>query len=88
MEIIMDTNNIKEKLIKTIKKTSQEELLFDIKDTTNIFTDLSFDSFKMITLLIEIESTFNVSIDEDDYDYEKISTIGELIKMIAGKVNG
>lgn len=84
----MDTNNIKEKLIKTIKKTSQEELLFDIKDTTNIFTDLSFDSFKMITLLIEIESTFNVSIDEDDYDYEKISTIGELIKMIAGKVNG
>ena len=84
----MDTNNIKEKLIKTIKKTSQEELLFDIKDTTNIFTDLSFDSFKMITLLIVIESTFNVSIDEDDYDYEKISTIGELIKMIAGKVNG
>ncbi len=84
----MDTNNIREKLIKTIKKTSQEELLFDIKDTTNIFTDLSFDSFKMITLLNEIESTFNVSIDEDDYDYEKISTIGELIKMIAGKVNG
>ena len=88
MEIIMDTNNIKEKLIQTIKKISQEELLSDIKDTTNIFTDLSFDSFKMITLLIEIESTFDISIDADDYDYEKISTVGELIKMIAGKVNG
>lgn len=84
----MDTNNIKEKLIQTIKKISQEELLSDIKDTTNIFTDLSFDSFKMITLLIEIESTFDISIDADDYDYEKISTVGELIKMIAGKVNG
>lgn len=84
----MDTNNIKETLIQTIKKISQEELLSDIKETTNIFTDLSFDSFKMITLLIEIESTFDISIDADDYDYEKISTVGELIKMIAGKVNG
>lgn len=83
----MDTNTIKEKLFQTIKNVSQEELPSDINDFTNIFMDLSFDSFKMITLLIEIEQAFDISIDADDYDYEIISTLGELIKMIAGKVN-
>lgn len=83
----MSANEIKENLINVINKVMELDLPFDLVDATNIFIDLSFNSFKMIELLIEIESVFKIHIEADDYDYEKISTIEELVKMISGKIN-
>lgn len=59
-----------------------EEKTFEINENTNLIYDLGFDSFKLVTLIIEVETHFNIIIEDNDLDIDKIALVGYLNKLI------
>ncbi|MCQ2478614.1 MAG: phosphopantetheine-binding protein [Clostridia bacterium] len=55
-----------------------------ITESTEIIKDLQMNSFDIITLLGELESEYGISFAQEDID--GISTIGDLVACIKGKL--
>lgn len=69
------------KVLDILKKVNAKyqniEYDMDIK-----FIDLGMDSLEFIKFLVLIEEEFCIEIDDEYLDKEKISTLGELMKII------
>ena len=70
-----------------IRISGEDLLLDDISCETILTSDLEFNSVKMISLIVEIESFFNIRFDDEDLDLGKISVYGSLYKMVEKMVN-
>ena len=56
---------------------------FDVKDPTQtLVSDLSFDSLRMVTLLIMIEDTFDIELDQSDMNPFLLITIHDVINLV------
>lgn len=42
------------------------------------------DSIRFVSLIIEIETTFNMEIDEDDFEISKLDTVEKIIDLVSG----
>ena len=51
-----------------------------IEDNMSISSDLGIDSFSLISMIVEIEESFNVEIPE--YELGKFQTLNDLFKYI------
>lgn len=60
----------------------------DVKiiDETVLTSDLGFDSVQIISLIVELESQFNIEIDDDDLDIEKLTVYSSLYNMVTNKL--
>ena len=76
----MNDLDIKTKLIKCIKDTSAYDE--DIKEIDNLRNDLGYDSLEIVSLIFEIEETFNITFDSSDLTFENMETIKDLINLI------
>ncbi len=52
----------------------------DLTENSNINTDTNIDSMSMILLVTKVESAFDVTIPEEDWD--KIVTVGQLADKV------
>lgn len=66
--------------------SNQEISISDIKSETILTTDLGFDSVKIIELIVEIETAFDIEIDDDDLDIEKLTIFGKLNNLVKSKI--
>jgi acyl carrier protein len=60
---------------------------FDFKSSNDYIEDGMLDSFDLITLVSELDSTFNISIDGMDIipdNFKNMDTIAELVKKNGG----
>lgn len=57
-----------------------------IVDTANFTNDLGADSLDVVELVMEFEKAFGIEISDDDAG-DKISTVGEAIKYIEGRIS-
>lgn len=79
--------DFKEKLKRIIAEISSVEIeISEINDDTVLTNDLSFDSVQIISLIVEIESHFDIEIEDDDLDIEKLTVFKNLTDMIANKL--
>ncbi len=79
-------SDIKYEIIKIIESIIEQKIgLFD--PNLNIFNNLGFNSLKLITLLLTLEKQFNIKIEENDFDYNKIDTLENIYNFIAEKIN-
>ena len=77
----------KKKLEKIITKIASMEVdVCEINDNTILTRDLGFDSVQIISLIVEIESQFDIEIEDDDLDIEKLTVFKNLIDMISNKL--
>ena len=70
-----------------IKAIIVDKLVIDESEVTNdsnFMSDLGADSLDTVELIMEFEKEFDLQIPDDDA--EKITTVGEAIKYIEGKV--
>jgi len=70
-----------------VKQIIVEQLGVDeaeVTPTASFIDDLGADSLDTVELVMEFEKTFNLSI--PDEDAEKISTVGDAVRYISGKV--
>lgn len=77
--------SIKERLYKLILDLSEKDDAI-ITDKTNLIDDLSFDSVLMVSMIVEIESKFGITLDDDDLELDILSSVEQLEKMINQKV--
>ncbi len=69
-----------------VKKIVSDKLKIDVENIRldSKFNDLGADSLETMDLIMAFEDTFNISI--EDQDMANITTVGEAINFIKGKV--
>lgn len=77
--------NIEKKLEELVKTYIVEKE--ELKANTDLFIDLGIDSISMINLIVDIESEFNIEIEDDDLDFETISQFGNLCLIVEKYLN-
>lgn len=86
----------KEKILDNVKehKSIEDKILelFIKQKNTNIdkqtlFEELLLDSIEFVSIIVEVETIYNIEFDDDYMQYSKYKTVGDFIKYIAYKVN-
>lgn len=81
--------NIEEKVKAILSELSGEDT---IDNTSALQNELALDSLMMVTLLMEIEDTFAIELDESDmnpFDLETVQSVIDLVmKYCGGDKNG
>jgi len=76
----MVTSDILKKIL--IKVCEKEIDLTQLNETDNLFEYYEMDSLEIVNFLFEIETTFNIVLEDEDYNPEKVGTVTNLIKLI------
>lgn len=78
---------LQEELKKVIINVATSNInVSDINDDTVLTRDLGFDSVQIISLIVEIEAQFNIEIEDEDLDIEKLTVFNNLYSTIAKKL--
>lgn len=72
--------NIETKIKEILCELSGEET---IENTDYLQGDLALDSLMMVTMLVEIEETFEIELDEADMNPFDLGTVQNVIDMVA-----
>lgn len=72
--------NIETKVKEILYQLSGEET---IENTDHLQGDLALDSLMMVTMLVEIEETFAIELDEADMNPFDLGTVQNVIDMVA-----
>ena len=80
----MDKQEIFEKFIELIREYVKEaDRLENAEMGTEIIQDLKVNSARLVDIIIKVEDTFDIEIEDDDAD--KIKTIGDAVEIIDNK---
>ncbi len=74
LELIYDVGRVEMELEEVEKILSN--------DNANLMDDLSLDSFLMVELIVEIETTFDIEFDMNDLNINKLKIYGNLKQFI------
>ena len=81
----MKTQEIFEKFVELIEEyVKEKEKLEAAAMDTAIIGDLKVNSARLVDIIIKVEDTFDIEIEDDDAD--KIKTIGNAVDIIEGKL--
>lgn len=72
--------NIETKVKEILCELSGKET---IENTDHLQGDLALDSLMMVTMLVEIEETFEIELDEADMNPFDLGTVQNVIDMVA-----
>lgn len=59
----------------------------EVVETANITNDLGADSLDIVELIMDFEKAFGIEISDEDAG-DSISTVGDAINYIEGRING
>lgn len=59
----------------------------EVVETANITNDLGADSLDIVELIMDFEKAFDIEISDEDAG-NNISTVGDAIQFIEGRING
>ena len=59
----------------------------DINESDNIVKDLCADSLDIVELIMDFESKFGISIEEEDDDDSNVAVVGNIIDRVCEMVN-
>ncbi len=71
--------NIEEKVKGILSELSGEDT---VKSEATLQGDLALDSLSMVTLLIQIEETFGIELDESDMNPFELNTVSSVIELV------
>jgi acyl carrier protein len=81
------SNEIMEKVVDLLMKEADTDLEKDkITESTRLRDDLGLDSMQAVTLIMDMEDEFDISV--EDEEVAEIKTVGELVKIITEKQSG
>lgn len=79
--------DINEQLKQIICEVATRDIdISEITENTVLTMDLAFDSVQIISLIVELESKFDIEIEDDDLDIEKLTVYQNLSDMIKRKI--
>lgn len=77
-------NEFEMKIEKIVKNGTENYMLSEFKETTNLFEDLGYDSISIMKLIIDIEEEFGIELDMEYFDIDDL-TIAKLKNMVKSK---
>ena len=78
---------IESKLQELIVSSGEDVDFKKINEDTDLVRDFNFDSINLIQLVVNIEKTFNIEINDEDLAIEKISQYKGLVMMLEDKLS-
>lgn len=76
----MRKEEISNKIFQIVRKIVTNEEALNLKYDDDIRYML--DSIQFVTLIVEIESTFNVEVRDEDFEIEKLGSIEKITELI------
>lgn len=77
---------IKTTLKNIVVKHSRREIMLDqVNEETNLSNDLGFDSIQIIEMIVDIETVFGITIEDEDLDLHTLFNFGLLEALIIKK---
>jgi acyl carrier protein len=77
-----------EKKLKEVIASCGNYVIFEnINDDTDLVRDFNFSSIDIIQLVVELESAFDIEIDDDDLLIESLAPYKSLIEILKLKLN-
>lgn len=67
---------------KMVAALSGEITINEIKDDTNLFLELGFDSIMLVQLLADIEEHYGILFKDEDMDTDNLSTVSALVETV------
>jgi len=81
-------SEIEVRLKKVIVKNSRKEILDnEIADNSSLTADFGVDSLQMIEMIVDIESEFDITIDDEDTEMDVLTKYGPLKELIIKKIS-
>lgn len=77
-----ETDFTLKKLISSFAEKNTDHETVEIKNDTDLLTDLLFDSMMLIQLVIKIEQTFGIEFDDSMLDFQTLTKYNELLDYI------
>ena len=59
----------------------------DVKTTSRLANDLGLDSLDVLEITMFMEDRLNITIDENEFDYDKFITVQDLIDAAEKQIN-
>lgn len=79
--------DIEKKLKELIVDVATQDVnINSINQNTSLTNDLGYDSVQIIRLIIEVESEFNIAIEDEDLEVENLINYYNLRNMIERKI--
>lgn len=79
-------NETLQKIINLLSSISNTKIIEKIDNSTSLTNDIGFDSIKIIALIVQIEESFNIILDDDDLEFDNLDIVGNLVNLIESKV--
>lgn len=80
-------NNIDQKLKSIIIQNSRKVISeSDIDDNSNLTTDFGFDSVNVVQMIVDLETEFDISMDDEDIDLDVLTKYKPLKGLILKKI--
>ncbi len=70
---------MEERVFEIIKELSGRE---EIQETDNLQDDVALDSLGMVTLLMEIEESFEIELEESDMNPFDLVAVSDVLKLV------
>ncbi|GKX68380.1 acyl carrier protein [Inconstantimicrobium mannanitabidum] len=74
-------------ILKTIIDKYSKNPNYIFSDELNLIDDLNLDSLALISIVTEIEETFNIVFDAEDLDWSMFTNINNIEQLIVNKTN-
>ena len=79
----MKKEDIKYKVVNIFNKiTTQNNVKVDKNNTYDIFSNLAITSIEFISLVVELENSFNIVIPDDKIVYAYFQNISDIVEII------
>ena len=65
----------------------EPEAIDGVSENTGLITDLGLDSIGILQLILGLEKTFNISIQNHELDSEVLSQMGNLVTLVGNKIS-
>ncbi len=76
-----------DQLVQILAEVKNEPGLSDkIEPGTDIINDLGLDSLQMINLALQVEETFNITIDFETFDFDTLLSVQSFYEYIEGEM--
>lgn len=84
MEVLKNTatEEVRETLATILTELKFEITTETLTDGLSLIHDVGLDSLQMINFFLKLEDEFDLEIDFDDIDYNKMSSVKELINYL------
>lgn len=60
------------------------EIACTLTPDSDLINDIGLDSIQLITMILNLEDNLDVVIDFDDFDFDEINTIADLVEFLKG----